>query len=153
MKEKLDTIKQTRTFLLNALQDLSLEQLNYIPEGFNNNIIWNLGHLIAAQQGVCYLRNGLPARVSEDFFNAYKPGSRPEAPASQETLATIKALAFSTLDDMEKDYRDGMFATYRSWTTRYGVELTNIDEAVHFLLFHEGLHGGVIAALKKILPV
>jgi hypothetical protein len=59
MKKHLGWIKKTRTSLLNMISGLSLEQINKVPEGFNNNIIWNLGHLVSAQQGICYSRSGL----------------------------------------------------------------------------------------------
>jgi len=32
----------------------SLEQLNKIPEGFNNNLIWNIAHCVVTQQLLCY---------------------------------------------------------------------------------------------------
>ena len=42
-------INQTiRIALLNFLENHSLEQLNAIPEGFSNNLIWNIGHCIVA---------------------------------------------------------------------------------------------------------
>ena len=63
MTNTISQIQQTRTHILSVLNELSLEQLNKIPAGFNNNIAWNLGHLVAAQQGVCYVRSGLPMKV------------------------------------------------------------------------------------------
>ncbi len=50
MNNKIEKIKKTRRFLLNLVSELSTDQLNEIPPDFNNNIIWNMGHLIAAQQ-------------------------------------------------------------------------------------------------------
>jgi hypothetical protein len=56
MNNKIDKIKKIRGFLLEQIADLTNEQLNTIPNGFHNNIIWNLIHSICAQQGICYLR-------------------------------------------------------------------------------------------------
>ncbi len=39
-----------RQLYLAFLEKYSLEQLNYIPEGFSNNLIWNAGHIVASQQ-------------------------------------------------------------------------------------------------------
>lgn len=47
--------KQSRTLYLEYLDTYSLDQLNTIPDGFNNNLIWNIGHVIVSQQGLIYL--------------------------------------------------------------------------------------------------
>src|SRR5579862_523187 len=133
MTKQIEIIRKTRSFLLENLKDLTTEQLNQIPEGFNNNIIWNLGHMIAAQQGVCYIRAGLIPKVSEDFINAYKSSSKPTEPIDAKEIESIKALLFSTLDQLEADYNNHIFDDYTAWTTRYSVELANIDEAINFI--------------------
>lgn len=151
MNNQIELIKKTRRFLLESIKDLSTEQLNTIPAGFNNNIIWHLGHMVAAQQGVCYIRAGLQPSTSEAFFNSYKPGSKPEGKVSEEEVETIKELQFSSLDVLENDYEKGLWTSYNAWSTRYGIELKTIDEAIEFLHFHEGLHAGYILSMKKIV--
>ncbi len=151
MTKQIEIIRKTRSFLLENLKDLTTEQLNQIPEGFNNNIIWNLGHMIAAQQGVCYLRAGLTPKVSEDFINAYKSSSKPTRPVDAQEIENIKTLLFSTLDQLEADYNNHIFDGYTAWTTRYTVELANINEAINFIQFHEGLHAGCSTVLKKLV--
>lgn len=151
MNASIDSIRKTRIYLLNQLDGLTTTQLNIVPEGFNNNIAWNIGHLVAAEQGVCYLRGGLKPMINMDFFERYKPGSRPEEAISEDAIAEIKSLMLSTLDRLEEDHGEGAFAHYTAWTTRYGTTLSSIDEALSFLLFHEGLHGGICLALKKLV--
>lgn len=151
MTKQIEIIRKTRTFLLKNLEDLTSEQYNKIPEGFNNNIIWNLGHMIAAQQGVCYLRAGLAPRVAEDIISSFKSSTKPERPFSQAEIENIKSLLFSTLDQLEEDYNNHVFSGYTAWSTRYDVELASIDDALDFLPFHEGLHSGCITALKRLV--
>jgi len=134
-----------------SVKDLSTEQLNKIPEGFGNNIIWNLAHLIAAQQSICYLRAGLKAPLGEDFVNSYKPGTKPEKFLDSAEIETIKQLFFNTLDQLEADYNNSIFTGYTTVTTRYGVALNNIDDGINFLPFHEGYHMGVIMGLKRLV--
>jgi hypothetical protein len=88
LETKLEYIRQPRLKILELLEGFSLEQLNEIPKGFNNNIIWNLGHMVAAQQGICYKRAGLNTFIDEDFFQAYKPDSKPTSFVDQEGLDT-----------------------------------------------------------------
>ena len=66
--EGIEIIRKLRSTVLSVVSEYSTEQLNKIPGGFNNNIIWNLGHIIASQQGICYKRTGVPTVVSEAFF-------------------------------------------------------------------------------------
>lgn len=137
--------------ILKAIEGLTIEELNKIPAGFNNNIIWNLGHMIAAQQGVCYKRAGVTAIIDDEFWNTFRPDSKPERFFDETDLAKIKDLFISTIDQLEIDLANNLFPNYGTWTTRYGAELTSIQEAVSFVPFHEGFHIGYITALKRAI--
>lgn len=150
MNKAIETIRQTRKNILEYVKDLTIEQLNYIPNGFNNNIAWHLGHVVAAQQGVCYKRSGnTPMHISEEFFMAFKPETKPERFISPDEIDEIKTLLFSTIDKLLSDYQNQIFGPHAPWVTRYGVGINNLDEAINFLPFHEGLHFGYIMALKR----
>lgn len=151
MNEQIKMMRTTRTWLLNMIKHLSADQLNTIPAGFNNNIIWNVAHLIAAQQGVCYVRAGLKPAVEEKYFINYKPETKPGKPVDENEIETIKKLLFSSLDQFETDLSKNIFTNYTPWATRYGVEMNNIEDALRFLPFHEGLHVGYVMALKRVL--
>lgn len=153
MSQHMDIITKPRQTILTTLDALTIDQLNTIPAGFNNNIIWNLGHMIAAQCGIWYKRAGLslPVMVSEEFFETYKPGTKPERFYTADDLNQIKELFFSTLTQFEADRKTDMFDNYPTWTTRYGAELHSVEDAAAFIPFHEGLHIGAIVALRKLV--
>ena len=151
MNKGLDFIRKARLVQINTINELTIEQLNEVPKGFNNNIIWNMAHLIATQQIVCYRRAGVEPVLDADFINAYAPGSRPERFISAEEVAGIQELFFSTLDRFEQDLQTGLFNNYTAWTTRAGVDINNIDDVLAFLPYHEGIHMGYIQAQKRIL--
>lgn len=44
MKKELQLIRYVRKNIMNVIEGHSLEQLNTVPEKFNNNIAWNLAH-------------------------------------------------------------------------------------------------------------
>jgi len=115
MKAQIETIRKTRSFLLGQIKDLGTELLNQVPEGFNNNIIWNLGHMIAAQQGMCYKRAGLPTMVGEDFWEKFRTGSKPQGALNDEEITAIKALLLTTLDKLDADYNNNIFGNYTPW--------------------------------------
>jgi hypothetical protein len=151
MQTQIDNIKKVRIFLLDLVKDLSTEQVNKTLAGFNNNIVWNLGHLIAAQQGVCYTRTGIKPVVEDKYISPYKSGTEPGEPISEDELSAIKDVMLSSLDQLQRDYDNNAFSDYAKWSTRYGVELASIEDAIGFLGFHEGLHMGTIIALKKMV--
>ncbi len=151
MTSQIAAIRETRSFLLEQLKDLTTEQFNRTAEGFNNNIIWNLGHMIAVQQGICYKRAGLPTLISDDFWQRFKSGSKPKGIISDDEIVSIKQLLIITLDQLETDYNKQVFGNYTTWVTRNGVELASIDDGIKFLSFHEGLHSGVIMAIKRLV--
>lgn len=151
MNKQIEIIQKPRFFLLDVVHDLSNEQLNKIPDGFNNNIIWNLAHMIATQQGVCYIRAGLPKVVGEAFWQTYTSGTKPTDIVNSDEVENIKKLFISTMDQLVTDYNNQIFSNYAAWTTRSGIELRNIDEALSFIPMHEGLHVGYIMALKRVV--
>ena len=153
MHQQIENAKNTRTFLLTLIEDLSTEQLNQIPEGFNNNIIWNLAHLVAVQQAICYKRSGLQPIVQDKYVTPYLPGTKPEGFMDTSEVEIIKTLMLSSLNEFESDYKKSFFTTYTPVVTRYGVALDNIDDAINFLLFHEGFHIGTVLALKKLVKL
>ena len=151
MEKQFEILKKTRQHLLDFISDLSVDQLNKIPEGFNNNIAWNLAHLLASQQGVCYMRAGLPPVINTEYFEKYKPGTKPETVIDNNEIEDIKTLFLSVISQLETDYKDNLFKNYTPWVNRYGIEMASIDDAISFIIFHEGLHLGYIMALKRAI--
>ena len=90
MNKHIDWIKRTRQSLLQLVEGLTIEQLNEVPSGFNNNIIWNLAHLVAVQQGICYKRSGVSTVVDEKFIAAFTRGKSPNGLLMRQKLTTSK---------------------------------------------------------------
>ncbi|WP_293305333.1 DinB family protein [Pedobacter sp. UBA5917] len=144
-------IKNTRAFILELVKDLSTEQLNKIPEGFNNNIIWNIAHLTAAQQNLCYVRSGLPVPVDAKHFGPFLSGTKPEQFIGKEEIDSIYSILLSSMDRLAADYTSGIFVQFEPWDKRYGMKLNTVEDAINFVPFHEGMHIGYIMAMKKLV--
>jgi hypothetical protein len=151
METRIETLKKVRLNFLNVLGELTAEQLNEIPKGFNNNIVWNLGHLLASQQGLCYVRASLKMTIDEQLFLSYKPESKPNGFVDNLEIDRLKELFISVIEQFEIDYNKNMFIGYTQWTNRTGIEITNIDDAIAYVLFHEGIHLGYVMALKRLV--
>ena len=146
-----DICHKNRKILEGFLNQFTLEELNKVPEGFSNNIIWNIAHVIVTQQLLVYRNSDLPMFVSDNMVDNYKKGTKAEVEVSQAEIEEIKSLLFSSLEKLVEDYNNGLFKNYNEYTVSTKSTLTNAEEALEFNNFHEGIHLGYILALKKSL--
>ena len=145
------SIKRSREIYASYLENYTLEQLNTIPDGLRNNLIWNIAHIIVSQQRLAYLLSGNETLISEEFTNKYVNGTIPDGNATQEEVDKIKRLLFSTIDQTVLDYEKGKFDNYTETQTRTGFLLTNIEEAMLFNHYHEGVHLGFMMKIKRFI--
>jgi len=144
-----DICLKNRNILEGFLNQFSLDELNKIPDGFSNNLILNIAHVIVTQQLLVYGNSQLPMLVSDEMVAKYRKGTKAEHDANQEEVNEIRSLLFSTLEKTQDDYFNGHFKNYIEYTVSTKSTLTNVKEALEFNNFHEGIHLGYILALKK----
>ncbi|MBP2834117.1 DinB family protein [Aquimarina sp. U1-2] len=151
MLQPLEITRTNRRLMQKILDNHSIAQLNKVPEGFKNNIIWNIAHVVVTQQLLVYQLSGLPMMIDDEMVNSFRKGTRAEGFVSQEQVAIIKALLFSTLDQTEKDWEARIFKNFKEYPTSTGYVLKSLDDAINFNNYHEGIHFGYVLALKKAL--
>ena len=147
----IDITRKNRVLFQGFLDKLSLEELNKVPKGFRNNIIWNIAHCIVTQQLLIYKLSGLEGVLSDKMISEYRKGTKTERNLSQSEVDEIRNLLFIPLDQTEVDYNARAFKNYKEYTVSTGSTLTSVDEALVFNNFHEGIHLGYILALIKSL--
>jgi len=154
MNKQLEKIKNFRLFVLKQISSLTNEQLNTIPGGYNNNIIWNLGHLVSATQAICYKRARLPVTIDDKYFSPFLPTTKPGNFINSEEINIIKELLISTINTLNTDLENNLFSNYTKSERIeqvYGIDVSNIDDAIEFLLYHEGFHSGYIVGLIRLV--
>lgn len=151
MKDILEITKTSRNIVSKFIQGYSLEQLNKVPAGFNNNLIWNIGHIVVTQQLLVYKLAGLPMMVSDELVERYKKGTKTEHQATQEEVDEIFTLLHSTIEQTEKDIEKNLFQNYNEYPTSTGFVLKSNIDSMTFNNFHEGLHIGVIMSMRKLV--
>lgn len=146
-----ELLKITRGNINKLIEPFSLEQMNHIPEGFNNNLMWNFGHVIVTQQLLVYGLSGLPLNIDKELVEKYRKGSSPSKPVAQEEYNHLKEL-FEKLPNQTKiDYGTGLFKNYKSYTTSFNITLNSTEEGILFNNMHEAMHLGTMLAIKKFL--
>jgi len=151
MNQTLDVNKTSRNMVFKFLENYTLEQLNKIPKGFSNNLIWNIGHIIVTQQLLVYKLSGLPMIVSDEMVEKYKKGTKPEQDATQAEVDELKALLFVTIEKTNEDLANKLFKGYQEYPTSTGFILKSVEGAIDFNNFHEGLHLGIMMSLRKLV--
>ncbi|HMI05900.1 MAG TPA: DinB family protein [Flavobacterium sp.] len=151
MQRTFNVTRTSRNTISKFLDNYTHEQLNKVPHGFNNNLIWNIGHIIVVQQMLIYNLSGLPMMVSPEMIAKYKKGTRPETDATPEEIEEIRALLFTTIDQTEKDLENGIFKTYNEFTSMSGFSMKSAEDAMEFNNYHEAMHTGMMMGIRKFV--
>jgi len=133
------------------LKQYSLEQLNKIPEGFNNNILWNIAHTMVTHQLLFYKNTGNQLQIPTEWVALFAKGSRPERDMTAQEVKAIDAALFSTYEQFEKDLANGLFKSFSPYTTSTNMVLDSVATTQSFVLFHDGIHLGSVLALAKLV--
>ena len=146
-----DQLSFARQSLLNTVKEISENQADSVPEGFNNNIRWNLGHVCIVQERYAFYFAGEPIGVPDVFTELFAFGTRPsewkiKPPSLQELV--------ETLTDQPKRIRerlqDRLDEAITNPVERGSLSLSTFDELLTFSLFHEGQH---IQAVKTLIKM
>ena len=151
MKVQFDILRKTRAIVLHYIKGLSLDQLHVIPEGFKNNIAWNIAHLVVTQQLLHYKLSNKDCLVSDELITASQKGTIPTGQFSQEAFNEVLELFQGLPDTLEEDFEAGVFNEYSAYKTSTGFVIDSMEKAIVFNNFHESLHLGVIMSLKKLV--
>ena len=151
MNQTLSINTTSRSMVSKFLENYTLEQLNKIPEGFSNNLIWNIAHIIVTQQLLVYKLSGLPMMISDELVEKYKKGSKPDQFVSQAEVDEIKSLLIKTIEKTKVDFDNEIFKNYHEYPTSTGFILKSAGSAMAFNSFHEGLHLGIMMSIRKFI--
>ncbi|MNJ92943.1 DinB superfamily protein [compost metagenome] len=153
MDKIFEVIRASRKALLSLVENLSTEQMNKIPAGFNNNLAWQIGHLVVSQQILCYKLSNNELVIDSTLVDKYRNGSKPERFISAEEIEQLKRYLLDNIDQLEKDLTTDKFNNYTPYTisTYKGYTLEKIEDAIKFIVSHDGLHYGCSLMMKKLV--
>mgnify|MGYP003477319869 FL=1 len=136
---------RTRAVLSKTLEGVSPEALDIVPEGFNNNIRWQLGHiLVTAELFLFKGQEKLPASYNALFGPGSKPANWTGDVPSASTLLEQLNEQLASIQEVD--------------VTTFDIKLENpfignetVGELAAMGAFHEAMHVGQIQALTKIV--
>jgi hypothetical protein len=133
---------------LSLIESLSESEADIVPQGFNNNIRWNLGHIYLDQYLWIQHLTKEKIEIPDGFLDWFNFGTSPATwkspPPSLETLRGLLA-------EQPKVIRE-----------RYGERLEEefppTEDGMHTIaqvlvrtIFHEGLHIAAIQAIRRFI--
>ncbi|WP_071394408.1 DinB family protein [Bacillus tuaregi] len=134
-----------RTRLHARLAEIPENMADIQPEGFNNNIRWNIGHLLLVTENFLFPGEGnLPALYTELFAPRTKP-----ADWSGE-VPTIAAL----VQNLEAQYNRMLKIPNEKFDEKLAEPIlgnATVGELAVFGCFHESYHLGQIMAMKRTI--
>ncbi|MBI5092066.1 MAG: DinB family protein [Candidatus Hydrogenedentes bacterium] len=150
-----DVMKMMGGFAVETTKSLTKDQLLKVPDHFNNNVLWNLGHLLYYQcnffYGLTQQPFPLPAGCEEQYKELFADGTSPKTWKSQPDVAAVQAQFASLTETVLADAAAGKFDGFKTVELFPGMTLHNANETAAFHAVHLGMHIGAIGALKKLI--
>jgi len=153
IEKDIERLKATRKNFISLVDALLPEELDKIPAGMSNNVIWNFGHALVSQQLLCYKLAGSEMRLSDTLVNKYRIKTAPSGTTPVSEINLLKELANDSSDWMLEDYNNGLLTAnpFTEYTTSYKITLKTVEEAIAFSNMHEALHFGYAMAIRKLV--
>lgn len=139
---------------LKVMENITEELADITPDGFNNNIRWNLGHIYFVLEVFAFERNNMPTKLPEDFAVLFAPGTSP-ADWKGKPLPSLSELTLLLQEQQGriKATLEGSLpeTAHNPLVTKSGLNLETVGEFLNFNLYHEGVHFSTIKLYKRLL--
>ena len=147
MTKYLTLLEERRTILLKKTENLTTDQYNLVPPGFNNNIIWNMGHTLIISESLLYGNTPFEIPQHEFDIQGFKKGTKPEQDIDDYRISLIRKSLSDTVPVLRKLLND---VTPASSQISKGDPLHPLIsyKSLDFMLFHEDMH---FARIQQLL--
>ncbi|WP_404451783.1 DinB family protein [Virgibacillus necropolis] len=140
-------LEEYRSYLLAIVETVTEEEAEIVPNGFNNNIRWNLGHVYLDQYDWINAVTG-ESDGPENFSTWFGYGTSPKnftehTPALEE----LKRLLSAQINDIKEKYGEKLETEYPPTE----MEMQTIEQVLTRTIFHEGMHMQTILDIKKLI--
>ncbi|MGU3472581.1 DinB family protein [Paenibacillus sp. D51F] len=137
-----------RRELMDMIADVSEAEAEEIPAGFNNNIRWNLGHIIIDQYLWIRALTKEDMPVPTTFTAWFGYGTGPSAFTSDTpSFSELSLILQRQPAIIEERYGNRMQEEFAP----INMGMHTIEQVMIRTIFHEGLHIGAIQAIKRQL--
>lgn len=123
-----------------------------MPEGHNNNIRWNLGHIAVTMDQLVNRPAGEDGHLSSSYAASFSNGTSPndwndDTPSLAEIMEALKEQP----RQIKERYSGRVLEPLPQTFSLLGVDFQTVGDLIAFNYYHEGLHQGTISAQLKAL--
>ncbi|MFX3635633.1 MAG: DinB family protein [Candidatus Pristimantibacillus sp.] len=140
---------------LKAMEGVTEEIADQIPEGFRNSLRWHFGHIYVVLERFAFHFIGIPQHLPEGFKEQFENGTSPlVTPASipAPSLEELKSLLQEQVGRIREALAHRMHEKIDPpYITSAGMILDTPEQFLSFNLYHEGMHFGIIKVYKRLL--
>ncbi|HWO76669.1 MAG TPA: DinB family protein [Bacillus sp. (in: firmicutes)] len=138
-----------RSYILDVLDSISEEEAEVVPQGFHNNIRWNMGHIYLDQYLWIHTLTK-DTDVPKEYNTWFGFGTSPaNFTAETPTFFELKELLRKQPAHIKETYGDRLEIEYPP--TEMGMH--TIEQVLVRTIFHEGMHLQTILDILKCLKV
>ena len=148
MTNYLELLEKQRAILLKKTAHLTTDQYNLVPPGFNNNIIWNMGHSLDVSESLLYSNAPFKMPLHDFEIEGFKKGTKPESAISEHGISLIRKSLSDTVPLFKKSFDDFLSANVQYSQDDISSNMVS-EKHLQFLLFHEDLHFATIQRLLR----
>jgi hypothetical protein len=149
----LDQLQFSRNNVLRHLESVNEKNSIRIPDGYNNSVLWNVGHILLAMEDALFKATGRKFMLPEQYRFLFDGGTKPKE-------WTVELPSLTLLIEQLRDQTDRVRQTFKGQLKEElptvihfsGLPpLTTVAENLSLALLHEGQHIGYIMAIKHSL--
>lgn len=142
--------ERTRKSILGYTAELTPEQRSIVPTGFNNNIYWQLGHIMVVTDMILFGFSGKSGEVPAEYKTFFGPGTKPadwttEAPAWEELLDL-----FAKQTHLVRETFAGQINEPVANKENF-AKADTIGDLLELNTMHESSHSGMVNAMSKLV--
>ncbi|MFC6333400.1 DinB family protein [Paenibacillus septentrionalis] len=145
----------SRNQTLLAASRLTDAESAIIPEGLNNNVKWNLGHIYVVTEKFGFALTGGETNTTEQFLEWFASGTSPrgwtsEPPMLNELISLLQQ-QLHRISESASNVEQLSRPLTESYTTSTGLHMSTVQESLNFCIYHEAMHFAAIKSIARLV--
>lgn len=148
--ETLNQMNFTRVYTLGRLSQSSKAEWDTQPRGYNNTIRWNAGHIFVTMEYFANLVIEEYETVNPKWIPFFVTGTSPsswegEVPSNEEILTALHEQKERIIKAFEGKLEEPIAEPIKIGPHT----MATVEAIVQFVVWHEGVHAGIIDGLNR----